>query len=75
MISKDLKQSLTDLQVAALERLARRDGIAINREQLVRLIERGGIGKAFEELRRSQAMPELQVSIFKRFAQRWFGRA
>lgn len=81
MISKDLQQSLNDLQLAALERLARKDGNAISRDQLAGMIERGGIVRAFDEMRRAPTRPALPpspappMSVFRRLTQRWFGRA
>lgn len=76
MVSKELKDSLTNLQAAALERIARREGIVTNRMQLQQMIERAGIAGAYAELRRPQSRPpEPEVSIFKRFTQRWFGRS
>jgi hypothetical protein len=75
MVSKELKDSLTILQAAALEKIARRDGIATSRAQLQHMIERAGIVGAYTELRRlPPRRPEPQVSIFRRFTQRWFGR-
>jgi hypothetical protein len=74
MISKDLQQSLNDLQLAVLEKLARKDGNAISHDQLSRMIERGGIVRAFDDMRRTPTRPAPQLSIFSRLTQRWFGR-
>jgi hypothetical protein len=78
MTTPELRQSLIDLQVAALEKVAQRQGLLANRPQLVRLIEDAGIAGAMDALRQqtrahpSSAQPRL--SIFQRLAQRWFGR-
>lgn len=85
MTSRDLQQSLTDLQVTALEKLAQREGIPTGRQELVRLIEKGGIAYAQAEIWRYKpppqpqpegirAQPAPQISFFKRLSQRWFGR-
>lgn len=86
MISVELHQSLKALQIAALERLAQRDGVFTTRHELSRLVEQGGIAHANAEMRRSKPQPRPQqevrepvqatpsVSFFRRLSQRWFGR-
>jgi hypothetical protein len=78
MTSPELRQSLIDLQVAALEKVAQRQGLSANRAYLARLIEGAGIAGAMVALRRqSPAHPsaaEPRRSMFQRLAQRWFGR-
>jgi hypothetical protein len=78
MTTPELRQSLIDLQVAALEKIAQRQGLPANRLHLVRLVESTGIAGAMDALRQqslAHASPvQVQRSIFKRLAQRWFGR-
>jgi hypothetical protein len=83
MISDELRRSLTDLQVAAVERLALREGIPAGRLEIQRLIEQGGMAHAQEQIRRNRQDPQLQsntkeaappVSFLKRLGQMWFGR-
>jgi hypothetical protein len=78
MTTPELRQSLINLQVAALEKVAQRQGLLANRLQLVRLIEDSSITGAMDVLRQqSRAHPssaKARRSIFQRLAQRWFGR-
>ena len=52
MTTPELRQSLIDLQVAALEKVAQRQGLLANRAYLARLIEGAGIAGAIVALRR-----------------------
>jgi hypothetical protein len=78
MTTPELRQSLIDLQVAALEKVAQRQGLSASRAHLVLLIEGAGIAGAIDALRQqSPAHPpsaQPRRSIFQRLAQRWFGR-
>lgn len=75
MISRELKDALIGLQAAALERVARREGIAASRAQLEHMIARAGIAGAYAEMRRPLPRPrEPRLSFFRRLTQRWFGR-
>jgi hypothetical protein len=78
MTAPELRQSLIDLQVAALEKVAQRQGLLANPAHLARLVEGAGIAGAIVALRRhSLAHPSLgqpRRSVFQRLAQRWFGR-
>jgi hypothetical protein len=78
MTTPELRQSLIDLQVAALEKVAQRQGLPADHPHLVRLIEGAGIAGAIEALRQHSLVHPSPVqprqSIFQRLAQRWFGR-
>lgn len=78
MTTPELRQSLIDLQVAALVKVAQRQGLPANRLHLVRLVESAGIAGAMDALRQQSLAPaspvQVQRSIFQRLAQRWFGR-
>lgn len=78
MTTPELRQSLIDLQVAALEKVAQRQGLSRSRAHLVLLVEGAGIAGAIDALRKqSPTHPPLAQpgrSIFQRLARRWFGR-
>jgi hypothetical protein len=73
MISDDLKQALVHLQLAALEKVASRQGITPNRVALERIIADSGIAAAYRALHRPLQPEERKPSFFRRFTQRWFG--
>lgn len=75
MVSQELRNSLLDLQITALEKIAQRNQIAATRHQLQEMIERGGISGAYDELTRRASLPQPppKVSFFSRLARRWFG--
>ena len=50
MISDDLKQAIVQLQLAALEKLARRQGVVVDRAALERSIVSHGIAEAYKTL-------------------------
>lgn len=83
MLSDDLKKALVQLQLAALTRLASKQGISANSAALQQTIAQSGIDAAYRAMNEPRPVAPLPgtlpierpaSSFFRRIAQRWFGR-
>jgi len=75
MASEELRQAIVQFQLAALEKLATRDGVPFDRVALRRAIESRGISEAYRSLyARRWALGQQPASLLRRIARRWLGR-